>query len=95
MLLGGLFSVMASKFIGYPSAGALGCITIAFVARICWKRRTGIENVGRRNFNIIIFEYELADFYEMKFLKYFFLFCATFNKTFVKFSFTSLFYANH
>ncbi|KAG4068619.1 hypothetical protein HA402_002310 [Bradysia odoriphaga] len=45
MLLGGLFSVMASKFIGYPSAGLLGCITIAFVARICWKRRTGIENI--------------------------------------------------
>ncbi|KAJ6640327.1 Sodium/hydrogen exchanger 9B2, partial [Pseudolycoriella hygida] len=45
MLLGGLFSVMASKFIGFPSAGLLGCITIAFVARICWKRRTGIENI--------------------------------------------------
>lgn len=60
MLLGGLFSVMASKFIGYPSAGALGCITIAFVARICGKRRTGIENVGRQNFNI--FEYETCRF---------------------------------
>lgn len=46
MLLGGTFSVMASKFIGYPSAGALGCITIAFVAGMGWKKRTGEENVG-------------------------------------------------
>lgn len=55
MLLGGTFSVTASKFIGYPSAGALGCITIAFVAGVGWKHRTGIENVGgkqTKNFNI-------------------------------------------
>lgn len=39
MLLGGTFSVMASKFIGYPSAGALGCIMIAFVAGIGWRRQ--------------------------------------------------------
>lgn len=53
MLLGGTFSVTASKFIGYPSAGALGCITIAFVAAVGWKRRTGVENVGvkARKFN--------------------------------------------
>lgn len=39
MVLGGLMSVWGSKFIGYPSAGALGCITIAFVAGIGWRRR--------------------------------------------------------
>lgn len=39
MALGGMFAVQGSKFIGYPSAGALGCITIAFVAGIGWRRR--------------------------------------------------------
>lgn len=39
MALGGMFAVLGSKFIGYPSAGALGCITIAFVAGIGWRRR--------------------------------------------------------
>lgn len=47
MILGGQFSVMGSRAIGYPSAGALGCIVIAFVAGIGWKRRhTGKEIVG-------------------------------------------------
>lgn len=31
---------MASKFIGYPSAGALGCIMIAFVAGVGWRRQS-------------------------------------------------------
>lgn len=46
MLLGGLFSDLASKFIGYPSAGALGCITIAFVAGTGWRRKLESKGVG-------------------------------------------------
>lgn len=40
MFVGGMVAVWASKFIGYPSAGALGCIQIAFIAGIGWRRRT-------------------------------------------------------
>ncbi|XP_017476056.1 PREDICTED: mitochondrial sodium/hydrogen exchanger 9B2-like, partial [Rhagoletis zephyria] len=36
-ILGGTVSVMGSRAIGYPSAGALGCMTIAFFAGIGWK----------------------------------------------------------
>lgn len=36
-VLGGTISVMGSRTIGYPSAGALGCMTIAFFAGIGWK----------------------------------------------------------
>lgn len=39
MALGGMLAVLGSKYIGYPSAGALGCITIAFVAGIGWRQR--------------------------------------------------------
>lgn len=57
MLLGGFFSVLGSKFIGYPSAGALGCITIAFVAGIGWRRRAkaaGATDIAAANVNAII-----------------------------------------
>lgn len=38
-ILAGTLSVVGSKLIGYPSAGALGCITTAFVAGTGWKKR--------------------------------------------------------
>ncbi|XP_061390720.1 sodium/hydrogen exchanger 9B2-like [Musca vetustissima] len=38
-ILGGAIAVMGSKAIKYPSAGALGCVTVAFVAGIGWKRQ--------------------------------------------------------
>ncbi|XP_054081726.1 sodium/hydrogen exchanger 9B2 isoform X2 [Zeugodacus cucurbitae] len=38
-ILGGTISVMGSRAIGYPSAGALGCMTIAFFAGLGWKRQ--------------------------------------------------------
>uniref|UniRef100_T1PB99 Sodium/hydrogen exchanger family protein n=1 Tax=Musca domestica TaxID=7370 RepID=T1PB99_MUSDO len=38
-VLGGTIAVMGSKAIKYPSAGALGCVTVAFVAGIGWKRQ--------------------------------------------------------
>ncbi|XP_067630189.1 sodium/hydrogen exchanger 9B2 [Eurosta solidaginis] len=38
-ILGGTISVMGSRFIGYPSAGALGCMTSTFFASIGWKRQ--------------------------------------------------------
>ncbi|XP_030376682.1 sodium/hydrogen exchanger 9B1-like isoform X2 [Scaptodrosophila lebanonensis] len=36
--LGGTLSVMGSRVIGYPSAGALGCVSLAFTAGIGWKQ---------------------------------------------------------
>lgn len=44
MVLFGAFSVMGSKAIKYPSAGALGCITTSFVAGTGWRRQTGKES---------------------------------------------------
>lgn len=38
-ILAGTLSVAGSKLIGYPSAGALGCIVTAFVAGTGWKKR--------------------------------------------------------
>lgn len=38
-ILGGTIAAMGSRAIGYPSAGALGCMTIAFFAGIGWKRQ--------------------------------------------------------
>ncbi|KAM7364323.1 na[+]/H[+] hydrogen antiporter 2 isoform 1-T4 [Cochliomyia hominivorax] len=38
-VLGGTIAVMGSKDIGYPSAGALGCVHVAFVANLGWKRQ--------------------------------------------------------
>uniref|UniRef100_A0A1A9ZZS2 Cation/H+ exchanger transmembrane domain-containing protein n=1 Tax=Glossina pallidipes TaxID=7398 RepID=A0A1A9ZZS2_GLOPL len=38
-VLGGTISVMGSKAVGYTSAGALGCVTLAFVAGIGWRRQ--------------------------------------------------------
>ncbi|XP_049305618.1 sodium/hydrogen exchanger 9B2 isoform X4 [Bactrocera dorsalis] len=38
-ILGGTIAVMGSRAIGYPSAGVLGCMTIAFFAGIGWKRQ--------------------------------------------------------
>jgi NhaP-type Na+/H+ or K+/H+ antiporter len=40
----GVFSVLGSKAIKYPSAGALGCITISFVAGTGWRKHTGKED---------------------------------------------------
>ncbi|KAH8284322.1 hypothetical protein KR018_003924 [Drosophila ironensis] len=37
-ILGGTIAVMGSRVIGYTSAGALGCVTMAFIARIGWRR---------------------------------------------------------
>ncbi|XP_026839830.1 sodium/hydrogen exchanger 9B2 isoform X1 [Drosophila erecta] len=37
-VLGGTIAVMGSRVIGYTSAGALGCVTTAFIARIGWRR---------------------------------------------------------
>lgn len=39
IIFGGTIAVMGSKAIGYPSAGALGCVTVAFVAGIGWKKQ--------------------------------------------------------
>lgn len=36
----GTLSVIGSKAIMYPSAGALGCITTAFIASEGWKKQT-------------------------------------------------------
>ncbi|XP_075146265.1 na[+]/H[+] hydrogen antiporter 2 [Haematobia irritans] len=38
-ILGGAISVMGSKAINYPSAGALGCVTVAFIAGMGWKKQ--------------------------------------------------------
>lgn len=46
MMLAGILSVVGSRGIGFPSAGALGCITISFVAGTGWRKQTGKENVG-------------------------------------------------
>lgn len=37
-MLGGCVAVIGSKAIGYPSAGALGCTIVSFVAGIGWKK---------------------------------------------------------
>ncbi|KAL5284996.1 SLC9B2.2 family protein [Megaselia abdita] len=37
-VLGGCVAVIGSKAIGYPSAGALGCTMVSFVAGVGWKR---------------------------------------------------------
>ncbi|EDV94686.1 GH18256 [Drosophila grimshawi] len=37
-ILGGTIAVMGSRIIGYTSAGALGCVMMAFIAGIGWKR---------------------------------------------------------
>ncbi|XP_015038617.2 sodium/hydrogen exchanger 9B1 isoform X1 [Drosophila pseudoobscura] len=37
-ILGGTIAVMGSRVIGYTSAGALGCVMTAFIARIGWRR---------------------------------------------------------
>lgn len=46
MVICGSLSVIGSKAIGYPSAGALGCITHAFVAGTGWRRQSGKESVS-------------------------------------------------
>lgn len=33
----GLVSVLGSKYLGFPSAGALGCMTLAFILGNGWK----------------------------------------------------------
>lgn len=63
-ILGGAISVMGSKAIKYPSAGALGCVTVAFVAGIGWKRQQkrmtpqqqqAYETVSLRWYNLYFF----------------------------------------
>lgn len=39
IILMGTLSVVGSKAIKYPSAGALGCITTAFIATEGWKKQ--------------------------------------------------------
>lgn len=39
LTLSGTLAVMGSKYLGYPSAGALGCITASFVAGTGLRRR--------------------------------------------------------
>ncbi|XP_050069295.1 sodium/hydrogen exchanger 9B2 [Anopheles maculipalpis] len=41
--LAGTLSVVGSKKVGYPSAGALGCIVTAFVAGTGWRKRPPTE----------------------------------------------------
>lgn len=48
-VLGGCVAVIGSKAIGYPSAGALGCTMVSFVAGVGWKK----ENPS--NDNVILF----------------------------------------
>jgi len=38
-ILGGTIAVMGSRVIGFTSAGALGCVMMAFIAGIGWKRQ--------------------------------------------------------
>jgi solute carrier family 9B (sodium/hydrogen exchanger), member 1/2 len=38
IVLCGTLAVMGSKYLNYPSAGALGCITVSFVAGTGWRR---------------------------------------------------------
>ncbi|KAH8310451.1 hypothetical protein KR044_001417, partial [Drosophila immigrans] len=38
-ILGGTVAVMGSRVIGFTSAGALGCVMMAFIAGIGWKRQ--------------------------------------------------------
>lgn len=42
----GTLSVMGSKYIGYPSAGALGCTIVAIVIGMRWKRTHPNEKVS-------------------------------------------------
>lgn len=37
-MLGGTIAVMGSRIIGYTSAGALGCVMLACIGGIGWKR---------------------------------------------------------
>lgn len=49
-VLGGCVSVMGSRAMGYPSAGALGCVTLTFVAGTLWrKQQKGNENTSVTN----------------------------------------------
>ncbi|XP_055907045.1 sodium/hydrogen exchanger 9B2-like [Eupeodes corollae] len=49
-VLGGCVSVMGSRAMGYPSAGALGCVTVTFVAGTLWrKQQKGNENPSVTN----------------------------------------------
>ncbi|KAL9891584.1 na[+]/H[+] hydrogen antiporter 2 isoform 6-T10 [Glossina fuscipes fuscipes] len=50
-VLGGTISVMGSKAIGYTSAGALGCVTLAFIAGIGWRRQQLKLTVEERHAN--------------------------------------------
>lgn len=52
MVLGGLLSVIGSKAIRFPSAGALGCATLACVCARTWQKPKHAKNV--------IFKYDFS-----------------------------------
>lgn len=51
MTFGGIFSILGSKTMGYPSAGALGCMMISCVAGTHWKKENDL--------NVIFMQYIL------------------------------------
>ncbi|XP_049279751.1 sodium/hydrogen exchanger 9B2 isoform X3 [Anopheles funestus] len=51
--LAGTLSVVGSKKVGYPSAGALGCIVTAFVAGTGWRKRPPTECNEEVNFSVL------------------------------------------
>lgn len=63
MMLAGILSVVGSRGIGFPSAGALGCITISFVAGTGWRKQTGKENVGGVFFSFLFFAFLFVFFF--------------------------------
>lgn len=47
MMLLGIFSVIGSKTMGYPSAGALGCMIISCVTGTQWKKKPKQDVIDR------------------------------------------------
>lgn len=45
MVVSGMLSVIGSKAIGFPSAGALGCATMACVCARTWRKPQNAKNV--------------------------------------------------
>ena len=43
VFIGGLTATFGSRAVDLAGAGALGCLTLAFVAAIGWRRETGGE----------------------------------------------------
>ncbi|XP_046681985.1 sodium/hydrogen exchanger 9B2-like isoform X2 [Homalodisca vitripennis] len=42
--IGGLCAILGAPKAGFPSAGPLACVTIAFVASVCWKTQGPMSN---------------------------------------------------